>query len=82
MTRHERFLAKLAEIAREYEEKVRPEDWVKSRLRWEDWETLRPEAVVIAREEIRRRKWRGSRGGVLPGGYDAEAVVNEVIGDV
>jgi hypothetical protein len=79
MTRHERLLAKLEEIAREYEEKLRPEEWVQSRLRWEDWATLRPEAVAFAREAIRRRKWRGSRGGVLPEGYDAEAVVNQVI---
>src|SRR5215831_7681731 len=41
--------------------------------------TLRPEAVGFAREEIRRRKWRGKRGGVLPDGYDAEAVANQAI---
>ncbi|HEY5913281.1 MAG TPA: hypothetical protein VJA21_22040 [Verrucomicrobiae bacterium] len=79
MTRHERFLAQLPEIAREYEKQLRPEEWVKSRLRWEDWETLRPEGVAFAEQEIGRRKWRGKHGGVVPEGYDAEAVVNEVI---
>src|SRR3974390_2598958 len=82
MNRHERYLAKLAELAREDEEKLRPEQVVQSRLRWEGWETLRPEAVGFAREEIRRRRWRGRRGGVLPEGYDAEAVANQVIGEM
>ena len=68
MSGHEVFLRKLAEIGREYEEKLRPEQLVQSRLRWEDWEGLRKEAVAFAEEEIRRRKWRGSRRGVLPRG--------------
>ncbi len=82
MNRHERFLARLEELAREYEVKLRPEEWVQSRLRWEDWERLRPEAVAFAREEIRRRRWRGSRRDVLPEGYGAEDVANQVIGEL
>jgi CRP-like cAMP-binding protein len=82
MDRKARFMARLAELAREYEQKLRPEEYVQSRLRWEDWETLRPEAVAFARDEIRRRRWRGKRGGVLPEGYDAEGVANQVIGEM
>ncbi|HEV2208124.1 MAG TPA: hypothetical protein VG167_05075 [Verrucomicrobiae bacterium] len=82
MSGHEVFLAKLAEIGREYEERLRPEQMVQSRLRWEDWETLRKEAVAFAEREIYRRKWRGSRGGVLPEGYDGEAVANQAIGEM
>ena len=80
--RRERFLAKLGEIAREYEEPLRGVELVKSRLRWEDWESLSLEALVYARKAIGRRKWRGSRGGTLPGGYDAETVVAQVIEDM
>lgn len=80
--RRERFLAKLAEIAREYEEPLRGVELVKSRLRWEDWESLSREGLVFARKAIRGRKWRGSRGGTLPGGYDAETVVAQVIEDM
>jgi hypothetical protein len=82
MTRHERFLAQLAELAREYEEKVRPAELAQSRLRWEDWARLQVEAVGFAKEEIRRRRWRGRRGGMLPEGYDAEGVANEAIGEI
>lgn len=73
------FLAKLERIGREYEEKLRPEERVQSRLGWEDWETLLPELVRYARREIRRRRWRGWRSGVLPEGYDANGVAAEVI---
>lgn len=73
------FLAKLEQIGKEYEEKLRPEEWVQSRLRWEDWGTLLPELVQYARREIRRRRWRGERSGVLPEGYDANSVAAEVI---
>ena len=75
-------MARLAELAREYEKKVTPEEWVHSRLRWEDWEALRREAVAIARGAIRRRKWRGRRGGVLPEGYDAEGIANQAIEEI
>ena len=35
------------------------------------------EAVALAKQELRRRRWRG--GGVLPRGYDAEGIAWEVI---
>src|SRR5438270_595228 len=54
--RHERWLAKLAELARESEEKSSREELVQSRLRREDWETLRKEAVEFAEKEIFSRK--------------------------
>ena len=53
--------------------------WVQKRLRWEDWELLRNEVVILARKEVKRRKWRGSYGGLLPEGYDAESVAAEAI---
>jgi len=49
------------------------------RLRWEDWETLLPELIEFAKGEIRRRKWRGSRSGVLPEGFDDNSVASEVV---
>jgi len=38
--RRERFLTKLAELAREYEAPLRGMELVKSRLRFEDWGSL------------------------------------------
>lgn len=82
MDRRERFLARLAELAREREEPLRGWELVKSRLLWEDWETLREQTVAIAAKEIGCRKWRGSWKGVLPGGVDAEDVADQVIAEV
>jgi hypothetical protein len=82
MNRHARFLVKLAELALEYKMLRRGEELVLSRLRWEDWASLRQETVAFAQEEIRRRKWRGARGGVLPGGRDAEDVAGQAIGEL
>lgn len=48
-------------------------------MRWENWESLRKEAVEFAAREIKRRKWRGSRRGVLPEALEAEDVVDEAI---
>jgi hypothetical protein len=73
---------KLAEIAREYEKKVTNEEWVQSRLRWEDWETLRKDTVAFARGELRKRRWRGARSGVLPTGDDAEGVADQAIAEL
>jgi hypothetical protein len=61
-------------------ERLRPEERVLERLQWEDWESLVKEAVAFAGTEIRRRKWRGSRKGVLPEGNDANSVVAEAVG--
>jgi hypothetical protein len=55
------------------------EEWVQERLRWENWELLCRETVDFAKGELRRRRWRGSRDGVLPGGYDADALAAEAI---
>lgn len=72
--RQARFLRKLEVIAKEYEEPLKGEARVQSRLRWEDWSALGREAVAFAMSEIRRRKWRGRRGGVLPGGVSPEDI--------
>jgi hypothetical protein len=55
------------------------EEWVQKRLRWEDWETLLPELIECAKGEIARRRWRGSKVGVLPEGFDANSVASEVV---
>ena len=82
MDKQERLMRKMEEIWKEVTEKRTNAEWVKSRLQWEDWESIGREAVLIARNEVRRRRWRGSSGGVLPRGYDAEAVAWEVIEEV
>ncbi len=51
LDRHARFLAKLAELAREYDEPLRGEALVQSRLRWENWAFLRQETVAFALKE-------------------------------
>lgn len=61
---------------------TRVEGWVRERLRWEDWETPGRETVAFAAKEIRRRKWRGSHGGVVPGGYDAQGIAAEAIAEM
>jgi DNA-binding CsgD family transcriptional regulator len=63
-------------------ERLRPEERARERLRWEDWESVRREAVSFAENEIRRRKWRGEYQGVVPGGLDGEDVANQVMAEV
>jgi hypothetical protein len=75
----ESFLVKLERIRQEYEIKESPEERVQRRLRWENWAELLPELVLFAKQEIRRRRWRGRRSEVLPEGYDANSVAAEVI---
>jgi hypothetical protein len=79
MAGRESYTERLRRIAKEYEERLTPEQWVQSRLRWEDWEALGKKALEFARQEVRRRKWRGARDGVLPDGYDAESVAAESV---
>ena len=55
------------------------EKWVKERLQWENWERLLKETTFFAKEQIRRRWWRGSKNGVLPQGYDENSVAAEVV---
>jgi hypothetical protein len=69
---------KLEEIAKEYERKLSPAEWCAERLRWEDWDSLSREALAMARKELRRH----GRGGVLPGGYDAESIAAQAIADL
>ncbi len=79
---NQRLARRMEELWREATRKLTVGEWSKSRLQWEDWETLGPEAVELAKQELRRRRWRGARGGVAPRGYDAEAIAYEVIGEM
>ncbi len=40
MYQKEAYLEKLAKLAKEYEQKVTPAEFVQSRLCWEDWGSL------------------------------------------
>lgn len=82
MTPYERCLRSMAELAREQEESLKGEEYVLARLRWEDWPLFRRLGLGFARQELRKRKWRGRRGGVLPGGCDAEDIVDQVIAEI
>lgn len=71
---------KLAKLAQEYYgRKVTNEEWLQTRIRWENWELLQKDTITFARSELRRRRWRGARSGVLPKGYDAETVAGDAI---
>ena len=52
---------------------------VQNRLQWEDWGALLPELIDFGKMEIGRRKWRGSKAGVLPEGFDANSVAAEAV---
>ncbi len=52
--------------------------WIKERLEWEDWKTLLKATEMFAKGQIRRRWWRGRKGGVLPEGQDASSIAAEV----
>ena len=47
-------------------------------MEWEDWERLLKATEVFAKGQIRRRWWRGRKGGVLPEGHDASSIAAEV----
>jgi len=51
---------------------------LKERLEWEDWEKLLKATEMFAKGQIRRRWWRGRKGGVLPEGQDASSIAAEV----
>ena len=55
------------------------QEGIQKRLRWENWEVLLPELINYATGEIARRRWRGSKSGVLPEGFDANSVASEVV---
>jgi hypothetical protein len=63
-------------------ERLKPGERVQERLRWEDWKSLRKEAVAFAAKEMKRRKWRGASGGVLPEGVDAEDLADYAISEM
>ena len=52
--------------------------WVKDKLEWEDWERLLKATEMFAKGQIRRRWWRGRKGGVLPEGQDESSIAAEV----
>jgi hypothetical protein len=79
---NERWKRQMEQIWREVEEKQTKEGWVRSRLQWEDWESLAQDAVKLAKQELRRRRWRGARSGVVPRGYDAQTIAWEMIGEM
>jgi len=72
----------MEQIWREVRENQPKEGWVTSRLQWEDWESLGRDAVEFAKQELRRRRWRGARGGVAPRGHDAQTIAWEMIGEM
>lgn len=43
------------------------------------WWLLCRKSKQFARKEVRRQRWRGAKGGVLPGGYDASAIAAEAV---
>lgn len=79
MVNKESWLERAARAQQEHEAKETVAEGVQKRLRWEDWETLLAELIAFAKEEIRRRRWRGGRRGVLPEGYEANSVAAQVI---
>src|SRR5258708_26712699 len=79
MIKAETWAIRAARLMEETQTKETPVEGVHRRLRWEDWETLLPELIEFAVGEIRRRKWRGSKSGVLPEGFDANSVASEVV---
>jgi hypothetical protein len=60
-------------------ERLRPEERVIDWLQWENWERLIKEGIEFAETQIRSRKWRRSKKGVLPEGHDAESIVAEAV---
>src|ERR1041385_5475063 len=57
----------------------RIEEWVQEGLRWENWESLMRHAAQFAARQLKKRRWRGKKGGTLPEGYDANGVAAEVV---
>ena len=46
-----------------------------------DWRRILAQTERFAREQIDHRRWRRARHGVLPGGYDANAIAAQAITD-
>src|SRR5947209_1138953 len=79
MMAKETWAMRAARLLEEARNRGTVEEGVRERLGWEDWETLLPELIGFAKVEIGRRKWRGSKWGVLPEGFDANSVAAEVV---
>ena len=41
--------------------------------------TLLNHALLAARAQVRRRRWRGSPHGILPDGFDPDAIASEAL---
>jgi hypothetical protein len=63
-------------------ERLTPGRRAQERLRWEDWEALRKQALEFAAKEIRKRKWRGAADGMLPEGLGAEDLADYAISEM
>ncbi len=79
MIKKETWAMRAARLLEEAQTKESVKEGVQRRLRYEDWETLLPELIEFAKGEMWRRKWRGSKSGVLPEGFDANSVASEVV---
>jgi hypothetical protein len=79
MNKKETWAMRAARLLEEAQTKGAVKEGVQRRLRYEDWETLLPELIEFAKGEIWRRKWLGSKSGVLPQGFDANSVASEVV---
>src|ERR1043166_8511829 len=44
-----------------------------------DWQALLNQAWRLANERANQFRWRGAEGGLLPSGYDAEAIAAEAV---
>ena len=62
--------------------RLRPAERARRWLQWENWPTLLRHTEYYASEQTRRRFWRGSVGGVLPEGQDANGVAAEAVADL
>ena len=63
-------------------ERLTPGQRTQERLRWEDWEALRKQALEFAAKEIRKRKWRGAADGMLPERLGAEDLADYAISEM
>src|SRR5437868_1099755 len=81
MSQKASFEQRLEALAREQfeETQLRWPDFIKARLRSEEWNYLLPRLTKCAEQKIRSRKWRGDRTGVMPDGADASSVASEVV---
>src|SRR5437588_10426956 len=46
------------------------------------WLWLLKDAERFAQKQIKRYRWRGARGGVLPGGFDAGSIAAQAVSEL